>query len=345
MKLHVALDVSLAKTAVLVMDQDGHLVRDVEVPSCPDALAALLRGHEAELERVGMEASPMSEWLVRGLAEHGIDAVLMETRQARKALSAMTVKTDRNDARGLAQLLRMGRFRPVHVKATSARGQRARLAARTTMLRQTQDLENSLRGLLRGFGLRVPTLRRGSRADAVRALVDGHPNLPGNVEPLPQAREALHRQLAVLDRQVRDAAREDAVCRHLMTVPGVGAVVALTFRSGIDDPAPVSLIASARRLPRADTRTIPSAETNRAGAIGKVGDATARVAPFETAHVLLSRVARWSALTAWGMRLAQRRGAKPAKVALARKLATVFHRMWISETDFHHGTPAAAMEG
>jgi transposase len=319
MKLYVALDVSLAKTAVCAMDHDGNLVREVEVPSCPDALAALLRGYEAELERVGMEAGPMSEWLVRGLAEHGIDAVLMETRQAHKALSAMTVKTDRNDARGLAHLLRMGWFRPVHVKAASAREQRARLAARTTMLRQTQDLENSVRGLLRGFGLRVPTLRRGSWADAVRALVGGHPTLPGIVEPLLQAREASRQQLAVLDRQVRDAARDDAVCRRLMTVPGVGAVVALTFRSSIDDPT-------------------------RFRSSRSVGDATARVALFEAAHVLLSRVARWSALKAWGVRLAQRRGAKRAKVALARKLAGVLHRMWVSETDFHHGTPAAAKE-
>jgi transposase len=294
-------------------------VREVEVPSCPDALAALLRGYEAELERVGMEAGPMSEWLVRGLAEHGIDAVLMETRQAHKALSAMTVKTDRNDARGLAHLLRMGWFRPVHVKAASAREQRARLAARTTMVRQMQDLENSVRGLLRGFGLRVPTLRRGSWADAVRALVGGHPTLPGIVEPLLQAREALRQQLAVLDRQVRDAARDDAVCRRLMTVPGVGAVVALTFRSSIDDPT-------------------------RFRSSRSVGDATARVALFEAAHVLLSRVARWSALKAWGVRLAQRRGAKRAKVALARKLAGVLHRMWVSETDFHHATPAAAKE-
>jgi transposase len=300
--------------------------------------------YEAELERVGMEAGPMSEWLVRGLAEHDIDAVLMETRQAHKALSAMTVKTDRNDARGLAHLLRMGWFRPVHVKAASAREQRARLAARATMVRQTQDLENSVRGLLRGFGLRVPTLRRGSWADAVRALVGGHPTLPGIVEPLLQAREALRQQLAVLDRQVRDAARDDPVCRRLMTVPGVGAVVALTFRSSIDDPTRFRSSRSVGAFLGLTPRRYQSKETDRAGTISKVGDATARVALFEAVHVLLSRVARWSALNAWGVRLAQRRGAKRAKVALARKLAGVLHRMWVSETDFHHGTPAAAKE-
>ena len=344
MTLFAALEVSLKKTAVSGMDRDGALVREAEVPTCPDALADLLLAHQGQLKRVALEAGPMSEWLVSGLARHSLDAVLMETRQAKKALSAMTVKTDRNDARGLAHLLRMGWFRPVHVKAASAREQRARLAARTTMVRQVQDLENSVRGLLRGFGLRVPVLRRGSWADTVRSLIEDHPSLPGIVAPLLRAREALRDQLAELDRQVRNAAREDAVCRRLMTVPGVGAIVALTFRSTIDDPGRFRSSRSVGAFLGLTPRRYQSGETDRAGAISKVGDATARVALFEAAHVLLTRVSRWSALKAWGVRLAQRRGTKLVKVALARKLATVLHRMWVSEADFHHGTPAAAME-
>jgi transposase len=344
MKLYAALDVSLRKTAVCVMDHDGTLVHEAEVPTCPDALADLLRAHQDQLERVGLEAGPMSEWLVRGLAGHGIEAVLMETRQAKKALSAMTVKTDRNDARGLAHLLRMGWFRPVHVKAASAREQRARLAARTTMVRQLRDLENSIRGLLRGFGLRVPSLCRGSWAEAVRSLVEGHPSLPGIVAPLLQAREALQDQLTVLDRQVRDAARDDVVCRRLMTVPGVGAVVALTFRSTIDDPARFRSSRSVGAFLGLTPKRYQSGETDRRGAISKVGDTATRVALFEAAHVLLTRVAKWSALKAWGVRLAQRRGAKRAKVALARKLACVLHRIWVSEAEFRYAAPAAAME-
>jgi transposase len=207
MKLYVALDVSLRKTAVCVMDHNGTLVHEAEVPTCPDALADLLPAHRGHLERVGLEAGPMSEWLVCGRAGHGIEAVLIETRQAKKALSAMTVKTDRNDARSLAHLLRMGWFRPVHVKAACAREQRARLAARTTMVRQLRDLENSIRGLLRGFGLRVPSLCRGSWAEAVRSLVEGHPSLSGIVAPLLQAREALQDQLTVLDREGRPMQR------------------------------------------------------------------------------------------------------------------------------------------
>lgn len=345
MRLYASLDVSLNKTALCVMDHDGQLVREVEVPTCPDALAEALRAYQGQLERVGLEAGPMSEWLVRGLAEHGIEAVLMETRQAHKALSAMTVKTDRNDARGLAHLLRMGWFRPVHVKAASAREQRARLGARETLVRQLRDLENSARGLLRGFGLRVPPLLRNRWSDAVRALVEGHPSLPGIIEPLLQAREALRSQLATLDRQVRDAARDDQVCRRLMTCPGVGAIVALTFRSAIDDPTRFRSSRSVGAFLGLTPKRYQSGETDRVGAISKVGDPAARVALFEAAHVLLTRVAKWSTLKAWGVRLAQRRGAKRAKVALARKLAVVLHRMWVSDTEFRYSTPEAAMEG
>ncbi|MFC7544092.1 IS110 family transposase [Siccirubricoccus deserti] len=248
-------------------------------------------------------------------------------------------------AEGVGHLLRMGWFRPVHVKAITAREQRARLAARTTMVRQLQDLENSVRGLLRGFGLRLATLRRRSWSGAVRALLDGHPSLPGILEPLLQAREALRDQLAALDRQVRDAARDDAVCRRLMTVPGVGAVVALTFRSTIDDPARFRSSRSVGAFLGLTPKRYQSGETDRAGAISKVGDATTRVALFEAAHVLLTRVTKWPALKAWGVRLIQRRGAKRAKVVVARKLASVLHRMWVSESDFRYGIPAVAMEG
>ena len=235
-KLYAALDVSLNKVAICAMDHEGNLVHETEVAACPDAIAAVLRVHQDQLERVGLEAGPTSEWLVRELAKRCIDAVLMETRQAHKALSAMTVKTDRSDARGLAHLLRMGWFRPVHVKTISAREQRVRLAARETLVRQVRDLENSVRGLLRSFGLRIPVLLRGRWSAAIRALIEGHPSLPIIFEPLLQARDALREHLAALDRQVRDAAREDRVCRQLMTAPGVGAIVAMTFRTTIDDP-------------------------------------------------------------------------------------------------------------
>jgi len=343
-KLYAALDVSLNKTAVCIMDHDGRIVREVEVVTCPDAVADVLGAYHDQLERVGLEAGPMSEWLIRGLLNHSIDAVLMETRQAHKALSAMTVKTDRNDARGLSHLLRMGWFRPVHVKALSAREQRARLAARQTLVRQVRDLENSIRGLLRGFGLRVPVRLGGRWSATVRSLVEDHPSLATTFEPLLRAREMLREQLAIIDRQVRNAARDDKVCRQLMTAPGVGAIVALTFRSTIDDPHRFRSSRSVGAFLGLTPKRYQSGETDRVGAISKVGDPAARVALFEAAHVLLTRVSKWSTLKAWGVRVAQRRGAKRAKVAVARKLAGILHRMWVTGSNFCYTSPTPARE-
>src|SRR6516164_5664706 len=146
----------------------------------------------------------------------------------------MVAKTNRNDARGMAQLLRMGWFRPVHRKTMNAREQRALLAARSTLGRRLRDVENSVRGILRGFGIRVPRLLRGRWSDGVRGALQGNTVLLGVVEPLLAATQALRDQLAVVDKRARDAARQDAVCRRLMTMPGVEAIVALTYRAGVD---------------------------------------------------------------------------------------------------------------
>ncbi len=174
--LYAALDVSLEKTTVCVMGRDGTIIQEAIVPSDPTALAACLAEHCGRLERIGLEAGPLSEWIVRGLAEQGFTAVRMETRQVRAALSAQIVKTDRKDAQGMAHLLRTGWFRPVHVKTMDAREQRAMLSARTTLVARLKDIENSVRGLLRGFGLRLPRILRGRWEAGVRDLMAGHPS-------------------------------------------------------------------------------------------------------------------------------------------------------------------------
>jgi transposase len=336
-----ALDVSLEKTTICVMSLDGTILREVIVTTDPDAIATCLAVDQERLERVGLEAGPLSEWLVRGLADYGITAVLMETRQVRAALSAMIVKTDRKDARGMAHLLRMGWFRPVHVKTMDAREQRTMLSARSTLVARLKDIENSVRGLLRGFGLRLPLVLRGRWDAGVREAVAGHPSLLQILDPLLIARRVLREQLILLDKRVRDAARVDSVCRRLMTAPGVGAIVAMTFRAAVDQP---DRFRSSKKIGACfglTPRKYQSGETDRDGAISRAGDASVRVALFEAAHVIMTRVASWSTLKAWAMNVARRRGAKRAKVALARKLGVVLHAMWVKQTDFRFARPAS----
>ncbi|MCW1988450.1 UNVERIFIED_ORG: transposase [Sphingomonas sp. R1F5B] len=340
MTVYAALDVSMDKAAICVMDASGRILLEAVAPSDPDAITRCLAPYGAELELVGFEAGPLSEWLYRGLQDAGMTVVLMETRQVRAALSAMVMKTDRNDARGMAQLLRSGWFRPVHVKAIPAREQRTLLTARSTLMRRQKDIENSVRGLLKGFGLRLGRLLRGRWDDAVREIVSGNATLASIIEPLLIARQALRDQLAVLDRQVRAVVRADAICRRLMTAPGVGAIVALTFRATVDDPACFRSSKSIGPCFGLTPRKYQSGEIDRNGGISRAGDPAVRVALFEAAHVLMTRVAKWSRIKAWAMNIAKRRGAKRAKVALARKLGVVLHRMWIDEADFQYGQPA-----
>jgi transposase len=333
MELYAALDVALKKTALCIVDRDGAVVLETNVASDPDAIADRLGPFQVDLVRLGLEAGALSEWLVRGLQRRGFEAVLMEMRHVLAALSARVAKTDRNDARGMADLLRMGWFRPVHVKSMDAREQRALLTARSTLVRRLKDVENSVRGLLRG------------RWDAkVREAISGHPTLPEILEPLLVARSALRDQVAIIDKHVRDAVRRDEVCRRLVTTPGVGPIVAaLAYRAAVDQPERFASSKSVGASFGLTPRRYQSGETDRVGAISRAGDASVRVALFEAAHVMLTRSAKWSSLKARAVKLAQRRGLKRAKVALARKLAVILHRMWRDQTDFRFtAAPSAA---
>ncbi len=340
--LFSTLDVSLEKTAICTVDGDGLIHREVVVASDPAAIVDVLDDDLADTARVGLEAGPMSEWIARGLEARGVRVVLMETRQVRAALSAMVVKTDRKDARGMAQLLRAGWFRPVHVKTMDAREQRVPLSARATLVARLKDIANSMRGLLRGFGLRVPRGLRGRWGAAVRDCLAGNPTLLTIFEPLLAAREALQAHLASLDKRVRDVVRADPIRRGLMTAPGVGAIVAMTFRAAVDQP---ERFRSSRQIGPCfglTPRRYQSGETDRAGAISRAGDGSVRLALFEAAHVIMTRVAAWPTLKAWAMNVAKRRGARRAKVALARKLGVVLHRMWVDGTHFRSARPTAS---
>jgi transposase len=334
MDCHAGIDVSLETSSVCVIDAAGRIVREDKVPSEPGALGAFLRGRGLDLARVGLEAGPLSQWLHAGLVAADLLVVLLETRHVRAALSAMPNKTDRNDARGIAQLLRMGWFRPVHVKALLAREVRALLTARKQMQAKLMDTEGVIRGILRGFGLRIGAVTRVGFERRVRDLVAGQPALVRVMEPMLRARNALRAEYSSLHRELLRIVRADGTCRRLMTVPGVGAVVAITFTSAIDDPS---------RFPRSKgvgahlgltPRRYQSGETDRVGRVSKAGDAMVRSMLFEAANALLTRSARFSALKAWAIRVAGRAGMKKAKVALARKLAVVMHRMWVDGTGF-----------
>jgi transposase len=342
MEHYAGIDVSLEQSSVCVVDATGRVVREAKVASEPEALVAWFRGLGLELARVGLEAGPLSQWLYAAMRDAGLAVELLETRHVRDAFKAMPVKTDRKDARGIAQLMRLGWFRPVHCKSLPAQETRALLTARELLRSRSHDTEMSLRGVLRGFGLKVgPTTAR-TFPGRIRELVAGHPTLTAVAEALLAARETLGEQLRGLEKRLRDQAREDDRARLLMTTPGVGVIVALTFVAAVDDPARFRSSKAVGAHFGLTPKRYQSGETDVTGRISKVGDAGVRAMLYEAANVILTRPVKGSALKSWAARLAARAGMRKAKVALARKLAVVLHRMLADGTPFAAERAAAA---
>jgi transposase len=259
------------------------------------------------------------------------------------ALSAMTVKTDRKDARGIAQLLRMGWYRPVHAKSSAAQDTRAVLVGRKLLQSKLLDVELSIRGILRGYGLKVGEVSRGRFEARIQELIAGHATLSLVIGAMLTARATLWDAFTKLHREMLKIARADKVCHRLMSTPGVGALVALTYRSAVDDPARFGRSSTVGAYFGLTPKKYQSGETDRDGGVTKVGDAMVRAALYEAAHSMLTRATRFSSLKRWALDVAQRRGMRRAKVALARKLGVVLHRMWVDATDFRwSSTPAAA---
>ena len=344
MEHYAGIDVSLELSSVCVVDAQGKIVKETKVSSEPEALVSFFKGLGFPMKRIGLEAGPLSQWLHAGLAQAGFETVLLETRHVNAALSAMTVKTDRKDACGIAQLLRMGWFRAVHAKSIGSQEVRALLVARKQLLGRLIDVELSIRGILRGFGLMVGPVTRKAFEPRIRELVTGQATLERIAGAMLSARAALKAEYEKLHKAVLAIVREDAVCRRLMTVPSVGPLVAITYKSAMDDPSRIAKSKAAGALFGLTPKKYQSGEKDVTGGITRTGDEMVRTALYEAANVLLSRITRFSKLKRWGMDVAKRRGSKRAKVALARKIAVILHRMWVDGTTYRWGTeePIAA---
>jgi transposase len=285
-------------------------------------------------KRIGLEAGPLSQWLFSALGEAGLPVICVETRHMRAVLKAQINKTDRNDARGMAQMMRAGLYRPVHVKTLRSQKLRMLLTHRKLLQSKAIAIENDLRGTLRNFGLKVGVVGTVKFEARIKELVENLLDLAALVEPWLVVRRVLREQIAVLHRRLLAIVRDDEVCRRLMTIPGVGPVVALTFRVTVDVPACFHNSKAVGAVFGLTPSRHQSGESDRTGGISRCGDEMMRVMLYEAAQILLTRTVKWSWLKAWAMTIAKRRGMKKAIVALARRLAVIMHRIWVDGTEF-----------
>ena len=332
---YVGLDVSLKQTAVCVVDQTGKVMREGMVASDPDAIAEFVAKHAPHAARIGLETGATSTWLWTELKKKELPVICIDARHAKAALKMQINKSDRNDAVGIARIMQCGWYKEVRVKDLDSHAIKALLVSRALLVRMKRDLENQIRGLLKNLGLIIGRAKMTTFLARATELIADKPALVAAVEPLLKVREALERQIDNLDRKVMAMARREPDVRRLITVPGVGPITALCYFATIDDPSRFKQSRNVGAYLGLTTRRYASGEIDRTGRISKCGDAMLRSYLYEAANVLLTRVAKWSALKAWGMRVAKRSSLAKAKVAVARKLAVILHRMWVNGTEFN----------
>ena len=342
MELYVGMDVSLKETSICVVDDDGKIVCEGTVISQPEALAAFIKTNAVKAKRIGLETGPTTTWLWHELRRLGLPVICIDARHAKAALSLQINKSDRNDAVGLARIMQTGWYKEVQVKSLACHEVRAVLNSRAQLVKIKRDLENEIRGLLKNLGLVIGKAGGNVFRRRVEDLVGEQLLLQEAIRPLLAVREIVRREIADLYRKLLTLARTEEESRRLMTVPGVGPITALAFRSAIDEPTRFQRSRSVGAYFGLTPRRHASGEVDWSGRISKCGDGMVRSYLFEAAGVLLTRVPQWCKLKAWGHRLWKRIGFKKAKVAVARKLAVILHRMWRDGTDFIWSTKKAA---
>lgn len=276
------------------------MVREAKVASEPDAIIRELRSAAGDYVRVGLEAGPLSHWLCFGIKDAGLPVVCIEARHAAAMVAMNRNKNDRNDARSLAQLIRSGWFKAVHVKSRPSQKLRTLLTAREFYVNKLRDHENEIRGLLRPFGLKVGKVGARDFDARARELVAGNPLLELCIHTLLAGRVAMKTALADLHRALLRLTENDELCRRLMTITGVGPVTALAFKATVDDPARFRRSNDVGAHHGLTPRQYQSEETDVRGHRSRSGDAFTRTALFTAAHVMLTRSRQWTAIRAGG---------------------------------------------
>ena len=330
----VGLDVSQKTTAICVVDGEGKRAWRGTCGTSPEQISKLILRHAGADAKVGVETGAMTPWLVHGLRAAGLDVACLDARRVKAALQMRLNKTDQNDAEGLAQVVRTGWYRSVHVKSLDAHQARSLLGARAQLVGMRTRLANMIRGVLKTFGI-LPGANGGLRFDRrVEASTASTPEIAAIVDPLLRAWRQLREQVAVFDAAIQRRVRADATCRLLMTVPGIGALSSLAFVSTIEDPERFSRSRAVGAHLGLTPRRYQSGEIDRSGRISRCGDALARTLMYEASIVILYRVKRPLHLKDWAMAIADRAGPGKARVALARKLSVILHSVWRSGEPF-----------
>lgn len=347
MKYYAGLDVSHAETSICIVDEAGNFVKEAKVETCPDAIDRYLKKQQFELEKIGLEAGGYSHWLVAGLRARGWKGVICIDSHLMASILAVNVnKTDRNDARAIANAIRCNNYKEVHIKSIEAIKTNCLLTVRKALVKEKAHLYNVVRGVLKSFGLKLSKGNDSPRKAIKEALAldtsssDEHKLSVhidwGVIEPLLCLYEKVNDQLKILDKKLEVMAKQDKVVQRLITHPGVGIVTAMTFKAEIDDPTRFKKSRSVGAYFGMTPKQYSSGEVVKQGRISKKGSTEIRGLLHEAGVVLLTRTPkRHSKLKRWGLKKRQKLKLQKAAMAVGRKIAINLHRMWLEDKDFN----------
>lgn len=333
MKYYAGLDVSLTETFVSIIDERGDIVKEDVVSSYPEELSTYLSKSGYSFERMGIESGQLSIFLCKGLRAKGFPAICVDARQMAATLSVRPNKNDKNDARGIAQMMRAGLYREVQIKSDESCERKVLIGSRRQVVNVRKQIMGTIRGLLKMYGITLGS--QALFATKVKEKIKGlSKEVKVSIESLLSTLASIEKSIDVLDKEMVILSKGDEDCQRLMTIPGVGVVTAMTYKAALDTPERFEDSSSVGAYFGITPRQYASGEVNRHGSISKMGAKECRTLLYEAAHALLTRVKKESKLKKWGLKLMKKKGWKKAIVAVARKLAVIMHRMLVDKTEF-----------
>jgi transposase len=336
MKYYSGLDVSLKETFISMIDAEGLTVNEGFVPTDVDSISGFLKKSGVVYEKIGIESGQLSISLCKSLRAEGLPVTCVDARHMAAALSARINKNDRNDARGIAQMMRVGLYKEVQVKSDESCQVKVLLGSRRQLVSNRQQLMGTVRGLLKIYGIKLGkkfvTESFAEKVEKAISVLDAVTR--ASIQALLKALEAIEASLTQLNKTVVALGQKDEDCQRLMTIPGVGAVTAMTYKATLDDPGRFDLSETVGAYMGLTPRQYASGEVDRHGSISKMGPVECRTLLYEAAQSLLYVCKTPSRLKAWGLRLSRKKGKKKAIVAVARKMSMIMHRMLVDKTEF-----------
>ena len=342
MQYFAGLDISQKETAICIVNHEGDILNETMVPTEPEEISKYLSNSNFKFKSIGLEAGNLTSWLCTELIKLGFNAICIEARHAKAALAAQQVKTDKNDARGIAHIMRTGWYKQVHIKCDESQRIRMLINNRKCLVGQRVLIENQIRGTLKVFGKKTGAVSTGQYEQRIIDLIGEDGELDTAISPLLHLRQVILQELVQFDKLLHTAAKNDDVCKRLMTIPGIGPITSLLFKATIDNPQRFKKSRNVGVHLGLTPKKYASGEVDFNGRITKSGDSLLRSHLYEAAQCLLTRVTKWSSLKAWGLKIAKRSSMKKAIIAVSRKLTVIMHRMWLNGSEFQWGKEVPA---